>query len=536
MTGKTASQHFKQIRQQLGVATDAPLEVFLAKVEEKLAEDPQNPELTFLKAELLRQSGEEEAAKKTYQQTVDLADQRTEQRAAALSQRVINQRRQLQTRLLQSILPALFLIVLAGIFTWQALNKTEPMPADANPEQFAFTEWLAKQQMVQIISTLQEQNPELSFDFNRSGAKPQSPMEFMQSLMQPDAFNRLRKPKSSADGTPGEGHPVFQCSKETPIQCSPADVPSAPGEKREEVVLLMNAYRSVMASEKDCDKIEQSINQIGEQLSWRKSEHRIKSDLEDFATECFYRAENVEKTVEHARKLQCTGDPYYINSVYWYLTAVTHKSGDTARARQYYDCFREATDYIEKNQFRSTYVAARHRESGALAWLYFDDLDTATSELEKARAIIKKEKNVTSALLQVSSEIDLDLMETYVTANIDATTFDRLHEDINSSGLLTDGYKQIKDTLAGIYYMQNGRNKDAITSLQNVSSRFRLMPEFICGWDWSGFRRGLKTSIQDDAIRQRAEALVDATNCYLPAGIAQRTAAVDDVIRWLRRN
>ena len=88
-------------------------------------------------------------------------------------------------------------------------------------------------------------------------------------------------------------------------------------------------------------------------------------------------------------------------------------------------------------------------------------------------------------MLQVMSEIDLDLMETYVTANIDTDTFEGLLEEINSSGLLTDGYKQIKDTLAAIYHMQNENNKEALIPLNNIASRFQLMPEFICGWDWS---------------------------------------------------
>jgi len=271
-------------------------------------------------------------------------------------------------------------------------------------------------------------------------------------------------------------------------------------------------------------------------LQWRKSESGIKADLEDFATECFYKQKNVEKTLEHAQKLQCAGDAGYINSVYWYTTAITHHAGDTDKARTSYECFKEATTHIEKNKlFGPAYVASRHRESGALAWLYFDDLESATQELKEGREILKKVPRKTQTMLDVIGEINLDLMETYVTANIELDEFQNLLEEINSSGRLTDGYKQIKDTLASIYYMQNGDFIAAQAPLTNLSSRFRLMPEYICGWDWSGFRRSLKSSISDDTIREHATTLVDVTNCYIPQSTTQRLEKIDKVAKYVRR-
>jgi tetratricopeptide (TPR) repeat protein len=539
---------FKQLKKAWGLSADAPLEELLKSVDNKLKETPENPELLFLHAELLRQNKQNKDAQHAYQQTIKAAEQRTNERGEALQQRIEKKRDHTRSRLLLYTFVPLILLLLAGNVLWKSISEPDKLPVSqiktqqgqkgvaGAPPEFAFTQWLAKQQMVEIVTTLQEQNPELSFDFSRaSSASKQSPMEFMQSLMQPGALSRLRKKGGgNKKGDGKDGNPIFHCSLEPPVQCAPEDIPSAPGEKRKEVVLLMDAYRSIISKEKDCEKLEKSIEKIGEQLSWRKSEYKIKADMEDFATECFFRQKNRAKTIEHARKLQCTGDPTYINSIYWYLTAVDHQAGDIASAQTKYQCFQEATRYIEKYHFKSTYVAARHRESGALAWLYFDDLETATSELEKARAILRREKDKTPGVLQVMSEIDLDLMETYVTANIDLDTFQTLHEEINSSGLLTDGYKQIKDTLAGIYYMQNHKNKEARIALNNVATRFKLMPEYICGWDWSGFRRGLKQSILDDSIRKKAEALVDATNCYLPTSNTQRIKTVNTIMRGLR--
>jgi len=137
-------------------------------------------------------------------------------------------------------------------------------------------------------------------------------------------------------------------------------------------------------------------------------------------------------------------------------------------------------------------------------------------------------------MLKVIAEIDLDLMETYVTANIDYETFQELLEQVNSSGLLTDGYKQIKDTLAAIYFFQNNKNEAAITSLNNLASRFKLMPEYICGWDWKGFERGLKESTFDDSVKKHALALVDISNCYTPQTMQQRIIKINKLIKWLK--
>ncbi len=532
---------FTLLKQSWDLPEDASLEDLLQEARKRLKNDPDNPEILFAIAEIERHLGDQKAANKQYHDAIIASEERTWQRGDQLVQRLSKKRDHSRARFILLTLAPLIAIALLMGLGWKALNKEEPLPADADPNKFAFTQWLAKQQMVQIMTTLQQQNPELTFDFSRpASTRSQSPMEFMQSLMQPDAIQKLKREQQRAankKGPKGDGGPAFQCTQEAPVQCSPADIPSAPGERREEVVLLMEAYRSILENEHDCEKLEKSIQSIGRQLDWRKSESRIKADLEDFAVECFYRQKNVAKTIEHARKLQCTGDDGYINSVYWYMTAITYHAGDKEKARTAYQCFKEATAYIEKSdQFGPAYIASRHREAGALAWLYFDDLATATGELEKARSFLKKVRNKTASVLEVAGEIDLDLLETYVTANIDQETFAELVEEINSSGRLTDGYKQIKDALVAIYYLQNHKNKQALVALNNLSSRFKLMPEFICGWDWSGFRRGLMDSIQNDDIRKQAIAIVDAANCYEEIPMNQRIKQSNAVARWLKEH
>jgi hypothetical protein len=525
--------------EEWGLAQDISLEHLLHFVEKKLSQTPDNPELGYLYAELLRKTGQIEKATRAYQQVIDLTAQRTDARGQKLIDRANKSYSELRNSLfLFALIPLLLIGLIAGYY-WNINQKLEILKKqDGNPNEFAFTHWLAKQQAAKIISNLQATNPNLSFDFGSSAAKAgQDPMEFMQSLLGSEMQKKLRRGDKSSDGDGGgeDGKPKFSCSYDQNIpHCSSNDVPSASGKKRNEVVLLMNAYRSILSTEKDCEKLEKSIDKVGEQLKWRKAEKSIKADMEDYAIECFYRQNKHEKVIEHARKLQCANEPHFINSVYWYLTASEHQLGNIEKARSMYNCFNKAIEYKEKYYYDTASVAARHRESGALAWLYFNDLDTAVTELEKARKTIK-ESNASSQMLNyVASEIDLDLMETYVTANIELDKFEQLHFDINSSGYLTDGYKQIKDTLAGIFYMQNGKNSKSIDALTNVTQRFKQMPEYICSWDWSGFHRGLETSIPDADIREKAKLLVVATNCYVPQSSAERIKKINAVINSLR--
>jgi len=528
---------FKQLKKLWGLEENTPLDELLTHARRRLKADPENPELSFNIAEILRHQENNAEAKKFYKTAIQQTDARTDARLTALEKRLQQQRDNTRNKLLLFTLIPLILSALIGLFSWNKLNQPEVLPVDSDPEKFAFTQWLAKQQMAEVMATLKEQNPELSFDFSTSSANAQSPMEFMQSLMKPDAIEEMRQNQQASNNqqsNEGQGRPAFQCSKEPAVMCSAKDIPNASGESREEVMLLMNAYNSILSNEKDCSKIVQSIEAIGEKLQWRKSERRIKANLEDLAVECFYNSRNLEKTIEHARKLQCAGDESYINGVYWYMTAINHQKGNKSEALTSYQCFQEATDYISEYDFSPAYVASRYRESGALAWLYFDDIDTATSSLLKGRDLLKNVKVKSNSILQVISEINLDLMETYVTANIDKPAFDELLQEINSSGLLTDGYKQIKDALAAVYNMQNGNNEEAIVSLKNISSRFSQMPEFICGWNWNGFVRGLDESIPSQSIREQAKNLVNAADCYTPQTMEARIQQINRISQWLR--
>jgi hypothetical protein len=533
-------QTINKLIDEWGAAKDISQAHFLHLVEKKLSRSPDDPELGYLHAELLRKAGETKAASQAYQQVVEIAAQRTNARGKKIGVRVRKRRTILRIYLFLFALIPLLLIGLATAYYQYETQQLEILKKDdGKPTEFAFVDWLSKQQAAQIVSNLKASNPELSFDFGSMATKPnQNSMDFMQSLLGAEMQKKLRRDDSGSvtGGDDDEdGKPKFKCAIDDYIaQCKAKDIPSALGAKRDEVVLLMNAYRSILNTEKNCEKLEQSIDKVGQRLQWRKSEKSIKADMEDYAIECFYRQNQHKKVIEHARKLQCAGGPHFINSIYWYLTASEYQLGNEETAKRMYQCFNQAIKYKEKYYYETASVAARHRESGALAWLYFNDLDTAVSELEQARKTIRESDSSSQILNYVASEIDLDLLETYVTANIEPDKFEQLHFDINGSGYLTDGYKQIKDTLAGIFYMQNGNHVASINALNNVTQRFKQMPEYICSWDWSGFQRGLETSIKDSSIRKKAKSLVIATNCYIPQSSTERIQKIKTVINSLR--
>ncbi|PWQ99855.1 tetratricopeptide repeat protein [Leucothrix pacifica] len=506
-----------------------------------MSQQNKDPKALYRQAEAARKANNPEEAQQFYQEAIRSTDERTLERGESAILRTEKARSALKGRsTLFFLLPLLIAGIAFAIYRYIEHDFASKQ-AETDPKTFQFVEWLASRQTQQVISNIVSANPELSFDFSRATASSSmSPEEALQSLMRPGMQDRIRSQNesstasSSGDGE-GDGPARFVCSVDPNPACSAADQPSAPGERRADISMLVRSYRSVLDNERDCEKMEAAIDVIGQKIQWRKSEAEIKFELEQLAMSCYSRQKNHDKVIEQARKIQCSGDASAMNTGYWHLTASYYQQGRQADAQRMYTCFRETVQHLATYEFEPWRIAARHRESGALAWLYFNDLDTAVAELEAARNILKKASGGSSSLSAVAAEVDLDLMETYVTANIDPDTFSELHEDINTSGLLTDGYKQIKDTLAGIYYLQNRENKKSIVALENVATRFKHLPEYICSWDWSGFQRGLKDSISDPVAREYADKLVVATDCYVPQTIENRIQSVQEVLRWLRR-
>jgi len=208
---------FSQLKKAWGLAEETSAEELLVHAKKKLDADPKNPELTFNLAEILRHLENTQEATKAYKEAIQKTDLKTDSRLQALNTRVNQERTDLRNRFLLLVFAPVITSIFLGIFIWQKITEPEVLPADSNPEQFAFTEWLAKQQMSQMMSNLQEQNPELTFDFS-SSATAQSPLEFMQSLLESNALDSLRKEQTPSDGDENnqDSQPAFQCSTEPP--------------------------------------------------------------------------------------------------------------------------------------------------------------------------------------------------------------------------------------------------------------------------------------------------------------------------------
>lgn len=504
-------------------------------------EHSKHPKTLYQQAEASRKSEQTAEARQYYQQAINLSHQRTQARGEAMAQRLQHAQKTLRGRFSLFFLIPLFLAGIAFAVFRAIEHDFADKQAETDPKSFQFVEWLAARQTQQVLSNIIAANPQLSFDFSRSTSNAKlTPEEALQSLMRPEMQDRIRSAGQNGDGGQDDtqqaaGENSFQCSVDQAFVCAAEDQPTASGPQRPDIAMLVRSYRAVLDNEKDCAKIESAITAIGKKIQWRRSEAEVKFDLEQLALNCYSRQKNYEKTIAQARKLQCSSDAASMNTSYWHLTATYHQQGKLADAQRMYTCFRETVQHLATYQFEPWRIAARHRESGALAWLYFNDLDTAVDELESARRILKTARDDSPTLNSVSAEVDLDLMETYVTANIDPETFRELHDDINTSGLLTDGYKQIKDTLAGIYYLQNNEKQKAAIALSNVATRFKHLPEYICSWDWSGFQRGLQQSIPNAEARKRAEQLVTATDCYVPQSIETRIQTINEVLQWLKR-
>ncbi|MCK5918335.1 MAG: tetratricopeptide repeat protein, partial [Cocleimonas sp.] len=95
--------------EEWGLAKDISSEHLLHLVEKKLSQSPDDPELGYLHAELLRKTGQTEEATRAYQQVIDLTAQRTDARSQKLVDRAYKSRSKLRNHLiLLALIPIVF--------------------------------------------------------------------------------------------------------------------------------------------------------------------------------------------------------------------------------------------------------------------------------------------------------------------------------------------------------------------------------------------------------------------------------------------
>ena len=91
---------FIQLKKAWGLDEEISLEELLDNAQIKLIADPENPELSFNVAELLRHQGLDKEASQFYREAIKKTDTRTEARSNKLDQRVQKQRKNTRNKFL----------------------------------------------------------------------------------------------------------------------------------------------------------------------------------------------------------------------------------------------------------------------------------------------------------------------------------------------------------------------------------------------------------------------------------------------------
>ena len=80
--------HFSQLKKKWGLSDDTSLQELLTHARNKLDSDPENPELLFNLAEILRHTDKPDEAASYYKQAIKSTDERTRLRGEQLEDRV----------------------------------------------------------------------------------------------------------------------------------------------------------------------------------------------------------------------------------------------------------------------------------------------------------------------------------------------------------------------------------------------------------------------------------------------------------------
>ena len=122
--------HFSQLKKKWGLSDDTSLQELLTHARIKLDSDPENPELLFNLAEILRHTDKPDEAASYYKQAIKSTDERTRLRGEQLEHRVKAKRTHTRNKLLFSSLAPLLASVDCG-FTFcgnQSANQNHCLP------------------------------------------------------------------------------------------------------------------------------------------------------------------------------------------------------------------------------------------------------------------------------------------------------------------------------------------------------------------------------------------------------------------------
>jgi hypothetical protein len=311
MSHSTLSPDFSKIRQKLGFPLEEPLETLLARVTQKVSEEPDNLELAYLHAEILRKLQRGQEAEQTYQQVTHLAAEKTDHRHAGLVARLQKTHQHLQIKL-----GLVVAVLIGGLLLTITMFVKELLQIETleNPTQLAFVKWLADRQLLEIVAKVKEEYPDKIINV-KSGQHSEDPWDSLVVLMDPSKLPseaRIAGIISSFPVDDSENDDVpplvpFQCSSLAKMSCNAQDTPSAGGEVRENIFRMVNTYAFMLSGEKNCEDLATLINWYSEKLTWRQEEAFLKARLEDMASGCYLDEKNLTKARQHINRIICSG-------------------------------------------------------------------------------------------------------------------------------------------------------------------------------------------------------------------------------------
>jgi len=532
---------FEQIRQKLGFPTDEPLEILLERVAQKAAELPDNIELAYLHAELLRQLKRHQEAQQSYQQVTQLSAVHSEQRHDKLSARLLKVNQALRVKFFAylTMLIVSVMLVVAMAFFFQQEEKVE----DDEQTELAFVKWLSERQAAQLVAILKEKAPELFFDDNRRGGL-KKPIDFLSELLNPLERKQsdLLEPETDQSET-GDQPAPFQCSVAL-TRCRHQDIPSASGDYRQDIFRMTNTYAIILQQEKNCDGIAKLIDMYTEKLTWRQEEASLKARLEDLASLCYYSKNETAKSQLHAKRVICSGhDSPRIIYAYLRLGIMAYDQSDETKLNQMLTCAEEYSEYFHKLYGNTNDAAENYIYTGAGIWSYEYDMAGYLRLSNKAKDILEellKEGADTGGysqfyILSTKAVLEMNLLEAYIIADQNVEFIETV-ESLDNNPNLSESNRILIEVLNAIRLMRQKDYKKAQQVFQSIIVKLEQTAEYICDWEWSGFIQWLNEEHSPDLVETNAQIklVIEAMDCDL-SNQSERLKKLRAVAKWLKR-
>jgi len=381
----------------------------------------------------------------------------------------------------------LMALLTIGLIAWLTIT-----PDDNEPAPQSLATWIEQQKMLRQVAQVQQwlNNGEAESDL-----PPPENMEELRAWLDNIKLSPDLQSVEEEVAGDGPGFVPFQCPV-APIPCTTEDIPSAPGEGRNELSHLVRNANTMLVENGNC---EGTVNLIGEYDSlfgWRKSEAITKSLLEISVARCFMSAEDTNNAEVHFTRAYCSSvsdpDPHEaMNSLYG-LAKISWQRNEQDKLHNYVQCSENLLDYhLQTDPDVNTL-----NNFITLALMHYE----LTGDTRESIRI--EEKGMTAARdlaptiedhqiedhLEVMLILQMNLMEGYLTLGESEPLYS-LHEDLKSNPMLEDGDRLVARGLLAMQDLVDNNQASARKHLEVISARYRTLTEFTTVWSWDAFDR-----------------------------------------------